>query len=408
MTGDFTPAVLDAGPQPDGPAVVAAQQPDWADHPSYLDSCEALASCPALVAPEEIAELRSSLAAVAAGRALLLQAGDCAESFRETAERHTRAKLALLHRLADQLAAATGQTVVRVGRLGGQFAKPRSAPVENVGEVSLPSFRGHMVNSEEPTLQARSHDPRRMVTAYLVSAGVMARVRADRAERAAAAAAAGPGTVPDGPWSSHDALVLDYEANLVRPGPGGPFLGSTHLPWIGDRTRQPDSAHVRLLSSVANPVACKVGPSTSVEDLTRLCARLDPGRVPGRLTLIVRMGRSEITGLLPAMVAAVQSRGHPVVWLSDPMHGNTVRSGGLKTRRLEDIIAEAAEFRRILERRGAHPGGLHVEVAAAPVTECIGGNVRGSADLTGCYTTLCDPRLNPEQSAEVMADWATR
>lgn len=402
MTGDTAPAVLDVGPQPGGPT--AAQQPHWASHASYLDSCEAVASSPALVTTEEIDELRSALAAVAAGRALLLQAGDCAESFRETTEPHTRAKLAVLHRLADQLAAATGQAVVRVGRLGGQFAKPRSAPVENVREISLPAFRGHMVNSEEPTPQARSHDPRRMVTAYLASAAVLAQVRADRAERAAG----GPGAVPDGPWSSHDALILDYETNLVRPAPDGPFLASTHLPWIGDRTRHPDSAHVRLLSGVANPVACKVGPATSIEDLCRLCDRLDPGRVPGRLTLIVRMGRTVIADLLPGMLAAVWSRGHPVIWLTDPMHGNTIRVGGLKTRRLEDIVAEATEFRRILERHGAHPGGLHIEVAADHVTECIGGTVRGPGDLSGRYTTLCDPRLSPEQAAELVADWAGR
>jgi 3-deoxy-7-phosphoheptulonate synthase len=404
----------------------AAQQPQWQQHRDYRSCCAALASSPALVTKREILELRSALAAVGAGDAQLMQAGDCAESFYETDEAHIQAKLTLLHQLADQLAAGTGQKVLRVGRLGGQFAKPRTSALEHVVGTPLPVFRGHMVNSEEPSLDSRAHDPRRMVTAYAASAEVLGHVRADRAARAASA---GRGLI-DGPWSSHDALVIDYEANLVRSEQDMRFLGSTHLPWIGDRTRQPDAAHVQLLSGVANPVACKVGPSATIADLSELCARLDPDRMPGRLTLIVRLGKNAIAERLPSIVAAVRSQGHPVVWLSDPMHGNTLRVGnangngnghgnghgdgngngegngnGMKTRLLADIIDEAAEFQRILRRSKAHLGGLHLEVAAGDVTECLGGAVRDTDHLLSRYTTLCDPRLNPDQAAELVRSW---
>lgn len=375
----------------------AAQQPQWQSHPDYQEACATLACAPALVTAEEISELRTALAAVAAGDGQVLQAGDCAESFDEIGQEHVQLKLALLHQLADQLEAGGGHQVLRIGRLGGQFAKPRSAPVEAVAGTSLPVFRGHMVNSPEPTPAARVHDPRRMVRAHAASAAVLELLRADRAGR---------GSRTDGPWSSHDALVLDYEANLVRSAHGRPILASTHLPWIGDRTRQPDSPHVRLLASVANPVAGKIGPTITVQDLCALCARLDPDRIPGRLTLIVRMGATAIAEHLPPLVAAVRCRGHPVVWLCDPMHGNTVHFGdNRKTRRLADIVAEAVEFRRILRRHGVHPGGLHAEIGAADITECLGGRISDTAQLATRYTTLCDPRLNPEQAAELVDRW---
>jgi len=384
----------------------SAQQPQWQQHRDYQRCCAQLASADPLVTVREIGELTSALAAVAAGQAQVLQAGDCAESFLEIATEHIDAKLTVLHRLADQMAAGTGQEVVRVGRLGGQFAKPRTAAVEHVAGIPLSVFRGHMVNSADPSPDARVHDPRRMITAYAASAEVLRHLRADRDAREAReardardAVLAGSGLAA-GPWSSHDALVLDYETNLVRSEQDTVFLGSTHLPWIGDRTRQPDAAHVQLLSAVANPVACKLGPSITLDDLRELCARLDPDRIPGRLTLIVRLGRKLIAERLPAIVATVRSGGHPVVWLSDPMHGNTLRGGdGVKTRLLADIIDEAVQFRRILHRGGAHPGGLHLEVAADEVTECLGGMVQDVGQLPVRYTTLCDPRLNPGQAA---------
>ncbi|PSM44810.1 phospho-2-dehydro-3-deoxyheptonate aldolase [Streptomyces dioscori] len=397
MTGDGARGT----PRPPWPAgAEAAQQPDWATHPAYEPSCAELASAPALVTPEELARLRRALAVVAGGGAVMLQLGDCAESFEETDADQVRAKTAVLHALADEVADGTGLPVLRVGRIGGQFAKPRTLPHEEVGGVLLPAFRGHLVNGESPTPEARAHDPRRMVRAYEASAGVLGALARERDQRTRRST-----EFVDGPWASHDALVVDYEARLVRTEGGRRFLGSTHLPWLGDRTRAPDSAHVRLLASVVNPVALKLGPSITAAELGEVCAQLDPYGIPGRLTLIVRMGAERVPGLLPPLVAAVRDAGHRPVWLSDPMHGNTVREAGRKTRRLTDIVDEASRCKRVLEGAGEHPGGLHLEVAASDVTECLGGKVDGVDRLDERYTTLCDPRLNPDQAAELMRAW---
>ncbi|MFE7068836.1 3-deoxy-7-phosphoheptulonate synthase [Streptomyces sp. NPDC057620] len=397
MTGD---GARSTPRQPWPTGVEAAQQPDWATHPAYEPSCTTLASAPALVTPEELARLRRALAVVAGGGAVMLQLGDCAESFEETDADQVRAKTAVLHALADEVADGTGLPVLRVGRIGGQFAKPRTLPHEEVGGVLLPAFRGHMVNGESPTPEARAHDPRRMVRAYEASADVLRALTRERDQRARRVQ-----EFEDGPWASHDALVVDYEARLVRTEGGRRFVGSTHLPWLGDRTRAPGSAHVRLLASVVNPVALKLGPSVATDELREVCALLDPYRMPGRLTLIVRMGAERVTGLLPPLVAAVRDAGHRPVWLSDPMHGNTVREAGRKTRRLTDVVDEASRCKRVLERAGEHPGGLHLEVAASDVTECLGGKVDGVDRLAERYTTLCDPRLNPDQAAELMRAW---
>ncbi|MER6702697.1 3-deoxy-7-phosphoheptulonate synthase [Streptomyces fumanus] len=382
---------------PGGPA---AQQPDWATHPAYAESCAALESAPALVDPADLDRLRRTLAVVAGGGATVLQLGDCAESFAETGTDHVRTKTAVLHALADEVAAGTGAPVLRVGRIGGQFAKPRSHPFTEVGGVRLPVFRGHLVNGEGPTHEDRAHDPRRMVRAYRASARVLRELDRERSRRAARA----PG-FDDGPWSSHDALVIDYEARLVRTADGRRFLGSTHLPWLGDRTRAPHSAHVRLLAAVGNPVALKLGPGTDPAELREVCALLDPERTPGRLTLIARMGADRVTAALPPLVAAVRDAGHRPVWLSDPMHGNTVRVAGVKTRHLTDLVDEATRCKHVLEQAGEHPAGLHLEVAASDVTECLGGKVDGVERLAERYTTLCDPRLNPDQTAELLRAW---
>ncbi|MFD7505902.1 3-deoxy-7-phosphoheptulonate synthase [Streptomyces sp. NPDC059850] len=382
--------------------VVAAQQPEWKSHPDYVASRAALAAAPALVTAAEVARLRGALAVVAGGGARMVQLGDCAESFAETGADHVRAKTAVLHALAGEL--ADDGPVLRVGRIGGQFAKPRSQPFEDVDGVPLPAFRGHMVNGEAPTAEARAHDPRRMVRAYEASAEVLRVLARDR-DRRAAVPAKRLERFPDGPWASHDALVIDYEAALVRDQAGQRVLGSTHLPWLGDRTRAPGSAHVRLLSQVANPVALKLGPSTDPAELAEVCALLDPDRTPGRLTLIARMGAERVAELLPPLVAAVRARGHRAVWLSDPMHGNTVRAGGVKTRHLAAVVDEAVRCKSVLERAGEHPGGLHLEVAATDVTECLGGKVDGVERLAERYTTLCDPRLNPDQAAELLRTW---
>ncbi|MET9293276.1 3-deoxy-7-phosphoheptulonate synthase [Streptomyces sp. NPDC003077] len=381
------------------------QQPPWQDHPALGPVKDRLAASVPLVTSEEVRELRGALAAVARGRATVLQAGDCAESLYECTPAHARQRADTLDRLGDHLQRGSGRTVVRIGRMAGQFAKPRSRPTERVGGLELPAFRGHLVNSEAPTEDARRADPYRMLQARLAAATVGGVLREARAARAAR-----PGTAAHtGPWTSHEALVLDYETPLVRtdPSTGGRLLTSTHFPWVGERTRQPGSPNVALLADIDNPVGCKIGPGTTPDEVLQLCQTLDPERTPGRLTLIVRMGRTRISEALPPIVATVRRAGHPVVWLCDPMHGNTTTAGdGRKTRYLADLIAEAAAFRSVLERQGQHPGGVHLEVAAGEVTECVGGPIHSEDQLGHRYTTLCDPRLNPEQAERFLNTWA--
>jgi 3-deoxy-7-phosphoheptulonate synthase len=378
----------------------AVQQPLWQTHPAWRDIRETLLHAAPLTSYAETAALRTALAGVARGDARVLQSGDCAERFDECTPGHVSAKVAVLDSLADLLTSRTGQDVVRVGRMGGQFAKPRSRPTDRYGDCELPAFRGHMINSAEPALEARRHDPWRMLQAYEASHGVFAQLRDHRRRRGSS-----PAGRALGPWACHEALVVDYEGPLVRPcgEEGGRYLASTHLPWIGERTRQPDGAHVTMLAEVRNPVACKIGPSAAPEDVVRLCGVLDPERTPGRLTLILRFGRDRVEEAMPGVVDAVRRAGHPVVWTTDPMHGNTVRTaGGTKTRHLRAVVAEAQAFRRILERRGLHAGGVHLETAGTGVTECVGGDVPDEEALTSRYRTLCDPRLNPEQAHEVV------
>ncbi|MFE1439658.1 3-deoxy-7-phosphoheptulonate synthase [Streptomyces sp. NPDC058739] len=385
------------GPWADRPA---AQQPDWHEHPAHPWARERLASAPPLVTPTEIRQLRATLARLTETGSLLLQLGDCAESFHECTPPHVARKLRVLDLLADRLGELTGSDVVRVGRMGGQFAKPRSQLTEPYGASTLPSFRGHLINAESPDPAARRPDPARMVRAHDLAATVHRAMRTHR-ER--------DGRPAEGPWSSHEALVLDYESPLLRQDPGtdAPYLSSTHLPWVGERTRRPGDAHVALLASVVNPVGCKIGPDARPEDVLRVCEALDPRREPGRLVLIPRMGRDRITRSLPPLVRLVANAGHPAIWLCDPMHGNTVRSRtGLKTRHLTDVVTEAVRFRDILDGHGQHAAGLHLEVAADEVTECVGASVRGEDQLPHRYTSLCDPRLNPEQAVELVEAWA--
>lgn len=387
--------LIQLGPWEHAPAV---QQPDWRDHPAYDEACRTLAAAPPLVTAGEVRQLRAALPG-----ALVLQLGDCAESFYECTPRHTSEKLKALDWLGDRFSELTGQGVVRVGRMAGQFAKPRSAATEWYDAVRIPSFRGHMINSDIATSETRKANPRRMVWAYEASERVQRVMRTYRQGGRPAAA-------PEGPWSSHEALVVDYESRLIRrdPDTGELYLASTHMPWVGERTRQPEGAHVAMLASVVNPVGCKVGPKARPEDVLRVCAALDPHREPGRLVLIARMGRDRIAEALPPIVRQVANAGHPVVWLSDPMHGNTVKlPTGLKTRYLTDVIAEAVRFREIVEAAGQHAAGLHIEVAADDVTECVGGPVESERELERHYTSLCDPRLNREQTAELLEAWAT-
>ncbi|MFI9076314.1 3-deoxy-7-phosphoheptulonate synthase [Streptomyces sioyaensis] len=364
----------------------AAQQPDWAD-PAVRDAvCADLTERPALVDPAELHVLRDELAAVSAGESFVLQAGDCAERFDECTADHAHAKAEAVERLSARLAAATGARTVPIGRIAGQFGKPRSSATEKVGGLELPSFRGHIVNDPAPTESARRNRAERMLEAYRVSRTV-SRALAGRPSRL---------------WTSHEALVLDYEVPMVRFDDNEVqwYLGSTHLPWVGERTRQSDGAHVRLLADVLNPVACKVSGAAPADELLRLCELLDPDRIPGRLTLISRFGADAVREGLPALARAVKDAGHPVVWLCDPMHGNTYTSGGgVKTRHLDTVCEEVRGFVAALSEAGVRPGGLHLEAAADDVTECVGGDVPGEEALSDRYTTLCDPRLNPAQAA---------
>lgn len=385
---------------PGSPA--AEQQPEWSDHPDRTRTIQELAATPTLIDPGEIASLRESMAAVALGSARVLQAGDCAESFDECTPEHVADRLRMLNALADRLSEQTHQPVVRVGRIAGQFAKPRSSPVELHDGRELSAFRGHMINSAEPSPEARCHDPRRMLLAREASARVLSELgsarRGDIANRWL------------GPWTSHEALVLDYETCHLRLlGLGGPVvLTSTHLPWIGERSRQADGPHVRMLAQVANTVAVKLGPGARLHDVLALCQILDPERDPGRLGLIVRTGHDRIAEWLPPVARAVRAAGHPAVWLCDPMHGNTLRApSGRKTRLLDHVLTEARTFRLVLEKLRLHPGGLHLEVAAGAVTECLDEGAAEDTEPGHVYTTLCDPRLNPAQAARVIDEWAS-
>lgn len=370
------------------------QQPQWTDHPAYDPACQTLAAAEPLVDFSSVRALRGRLAAVAAGEARILHAGDCAESLSECTPAHVAKKLSVLDQLAGRLSQHTGSPVVRIGRIGGQFAKPRSNAEEQHGDRRIPAFRGHLVNSEVPTWAARQHDPRRMLWAYEASKRVLSWLATDSGL---------------GPWVSHEALIMDYEWNLMRTagGTGEPYLSSTHLPWAGVRTNDPDGIQLRSLAAIRNPVGCKIGPGSDVSHVLRVCAMLDPEREPGRLVLIARFGHELVTSALPPLVRAVRNAGHPVIWLTDPMHGNTVRtSSGRKTRHLDSIRREAVMFRMILERLRVHPAGLHLEVAASEVTECVGGPVSSEDDVPRAYTSLCDPRLNPEQAQLLLEQWA--
>jgi 3-deoxy-7-phosphoheptulonate synthase len=373
----------------------ATEQPAWRHHPEYNRCRRELQVAPPLVTESETEDALRAIAKVAAGSARMLQVGDCAESFDESGSAATAAKVDVITELAEHLSWRVAQETVRFGRMAGQYAKPRSNSLEVVDGVEMPVFRGHLVNAPEPNVVARHCDPRRLLRAHAASAEVLDGLRTHWQN---------PGTPGhNGPWTSHEALVMDYESPQVRTGAttGARYLSSTHFPWIGERTRQLDHAQVRLLASVSNPVACKVGPTVDPATVVRLCGLLDPDRTPGRLTLIIRMGRSAVAEALAPVVRAVHRAGHPVVWLSDPMHGNTVRAKtGKKTRYLDAMIDEAVQFRSTLDSLGRHPGGVHLEVAATEVTECVGGPVADENALEAHYESLCDPRLSPEQAHE--------
>ena len=424
----------------------ALQQPTWPDAADLDRVLKVLAGFPPLVFAGEARSLTAKLSQVAAGEAFLLQAGDCAESFDAMSADSIRDKLRVILQMAVVLTYSAGVPVVKVGRIAGQFAKPRSSPTEVVHDETLPSFRGHMVNDIGFSASARVADANRLLTAYHASAATLnllrsftkggfadlARVHSwnqefvasspagrryeelaggiDAALRFMAACGVDSGddvrlhTVDF--FTSHEALILPYEEALTRTDSltDDPYDCSAHMLWIGERTRQLDGAHVEFLRGVHNPLGCKLGPTTGVPDVLALCEALNPGRVPGRLTLISRMGAQKITDVLPGLVRAVSDAGHPVVWVCDPMHGNTFTSPntGHKTRHFEDICAEIDGFFAVHRAEGTWPGGIHVELTGDDVTECLGGSEDlGHDDLPMRYETMCDPRLNGRQSLDL-------
>jgi 3-deoxy-7-phosphoheptulonate synthase len=422
----------------------AEQQPEWPDEAALEEALKTLAGYPPLVFAGEARSLQEQLANVSEGRAFLLQAGDCAESFEEFSANNIRDKLKVILQMAVVLMYSSGVPVVKVGRIAGQFAKPRSSATERIDEVELPSFRGDMVNRLAFTQDARVADPERLLTAYHQSASTLnllraftkggfadlARVHAwnqefvssssegvryeqiadeiDRALQFMQACGVDPQRYAQlhevDFWTSHEALILGYEEALTRRDSltGDWYDCSAHMPWLGERTRRPDGAHVEFLRGIGNPVGAKIGPTATPDDVVALCEALNPERIPGRLTLITRLGADNVAELLPPILRAVTEAGFPVVWACDPMHGNTFSMNGIKTRHFEDILREIAGFFSAHRAAGTWPGGVHVELTGADVTECLGGaEAVLDTHLRDRYETQCDPRLNARQSLDL-------
>ena len=423
----------------------AAQQPVWPDESDLDRAIKQIGTYPPLVFAGEARALQASLARVAAGNAFLLQAGDCAESFDDFSAVSIREKLQVILQMAVVLTYSIGVPVVKVGRIAGQFAKPRSSATELVDGTELPSFRGHIVNAEAPTAAARVPDPERLVQAYHQSASTLNLLRAftkggfadlsrvhawtqefvasspagqrfealaDEIDRALRfMRACGMDTESTAAlhevdvYTSHEALLIGYEEALTRQDSltGTWYDCSAHMLWIGDRTRQRDGAHVEFLRGVLNPIGVKLGPSATAEEVLELCHALNPSHIPGRLTFITRMGADRVEDAVRPLLRAVRDAGHSVVWACDPMHGNTFTSaGGRKTRHFEDILAEVGGFVRAHQAEGTWPGGVHVELTGHEVTECLGGadDIVDSM-LDDRYETVCDPRLNGRQSVDL-------
>nr|BFD42013.1 phenazine biosynthesis protein PhzC [Pseudomonas sp. FFPRI_1] len=379
----------------------AFQQPQWSE-PSQLHDAQAyLRDSAPLIRVEDILVLRATLARVAAGEAMIIQSGDCAEDMDESSPAHVARKAAVLDILAGALRLVTQQPVVRVGRIAGQFAKPRSSNSERIGNVELPVYRGDMVNGREALGSHRQHDAQRLVRGYHAAHDILQHLGWN--EPANQEPLCGSPA-----WTSHEMLVLDYELPQVRQDhQGRVFLGSTHWPWIGERTRQLAGAHVALLSEVLNPVACKIGPDITRDQLLSLCERLDPRREPGRLTLIARMGAHKVGDRLPPLVAAVRSAGHQIIWLSDPMHGNTIVAPcGNKTRMVRTITEEIINFKHAVTSAGGVAAGLHLETTPDEVSECV-SDALGLDQVASHYKSLCDPRLTPWQAVTAVMAWKT-
>ena len=421
-----------------------AQVPSYPDAAALADVERQLAGFPPLVFAGEARKLKRALAKVAAGDAFLLQGGDCAESFNEHSADNIRDFFRVFLQMAVVMTFAGSSPVVKVGRIAGQFAKPRSAPTEKQGDIELPSYRGDIVNDIAFTPEGRIPDPRRQLEAYRQSAATLNLLRAfatggyanlENAHRWML------GFVKDSPqsgryqeladritetlgfmraigldpeshqelrqtdiYTSHEALLLGYEQALTRvDSTTGDFYDTSgHMIWIGDRTRQPDHAHVEFARGVKNPIGLKCVPSLKAEGLIPLLDILNPANEAGRMTLICRFGSDKIADHLPALIRAVEREGRKVVWSIDPMHGNTITAGGYKTRPIDRIMSEIRSFFTIHRAEGTYAGGVHLEMTGKNVTECMGGaRAISESDLAGSYDTSCDPRLNAEQSIEV-------
>ncbi|MDP2739793.1 MAG: 3-deoxy-7-phosphoheptulonate synthase class II [Pseudorhodobacter sp.] len=420
------------------------QMPDYTDR-AALKAVEAqLGKYPPLVFAGEVRRLKQQLGLASEGKAFLLQGGDCAESFAEFSADNIRDTFRVMLQMAVVLTYGAKVPVIKVGRMAGQFAKPRSSGTEVIGGVELPSYRGDIINGFDFTAEARIPDPTRMLQAYTQAAASLNLLRAfstggfadirrvhswtlgfaesDKAERyrelsnhisdaldfMAAAGVDGSNAHQLASvefYTSHEGLLLEYEEALCRIDSitGLPIAGSGHMIWIGDRTRQPDGAHVEFARGVQNPIGLKCGPSITASDLKQLMARLNPENEPGRLTLIARFGAGKVGEHLPRLIKAVQEEGAKVLWSCDPMHGNTIKAAsGYKTRPFDAVLREVREFFAIHKAEGTIPGGVHFEMTGKDVTECTGGlRAVKDEDLSNRYHTACDPRLNASQSLEL-------
>lgn len=422
--------------------LVAAQQPNWPDKTKLESAVKELRALPPLVFAGECDNLKGKVAQAARGEAFWLQGGDCAETFAGATADSIRNRIKTILQMAAVLQYGASMPVIKVGRMAGQFAKPRSNDFEKRGDVSLPAYRGDAVNDLEFTKEARTPDPSRLVRVYNTSSATLNLVRAftqggfadlrlvhewnkgfvkdSNAGARYEALAKEIGRALDfmrsagiNPeefktvdfYSSHEALILEYEKALTRidSRTGHPYDVSAHFIWIGERTRQLDGAHIDFAKKVKNPIGVKLGPKTTIDEMLKLMDVLNPDEEPGRLTFITRMGAKNIRSVLPPLVDAVKKSGRSVLWVCDPMHGNTYESPtGFKTRSFDEVLDEVKGFFEVHLSKGTHPGGIHIELTGDDVTECVGGAAEIShEDLATRYETACDPRLNHTQSLEL-------
>ena len=417
------------------------QQPQWPDASAVQAASAEIATLPPLIFAGEVDVLRERLAAAARGQAFLLQGGDCAETFAGATADAIRNRVKTVLQMAVVLTYGASTPVIKMGRMAGQFAKPRSSDTETRGDVTLPAYRGDIVNGFDFTPESREADPRRLVQGYHTSASTLNLVRAftqggfadlrevhrwnqgfarnpanvryeqmardiDKAIKFMEAAGADFDELKRVEfYTSHEGLLMDYERPMTRIDSrnGTPINTSAHFLWIGERTRDLDGAHVDYMSRVRNPIGVKLGPTTKIDDMRRLIEKLDPHREPGRLTFITRMGSGTIRDALPPLLEAIKQEDANPLWVSDPMHGNGLTTpNGYKTRRFDDVVDEVKGFFEAHRAAGTHPGGIHIELTGDDVTECLGGSEQiDEATLATRYESLCDPRLNHMQSLEL-------